>query len=73
MPNRLRPKPVHGARKEAFDAERRRIAKEVERHEAGIRAYLEDPELSGETLQKLRQLRSDISLADEELKRAQVK
>ena len=41
--------------------------------DALIQEFLEDAALAGETLQKQRQLRSDISLADEELKRAQVK
>jgi HlyD family secretion protein len=41
--------------------------------ETAIRSVLADDALRGETLQKLRQLSSDISLADEELKRAQVK
>lgn len=41
--------------------------------EQQLQAALEDPGLQGEAQQKMRQLNSDISLAQEELKRAQVK
>lgn len=41
--------------------------------ERALRSALEDPALKGEAQQRLRQLNSDISLAAEDLKRAQVK
>lgn len=57
----------------AVEGLRRAAAAAQAEEEALIHGFLEDGALAGETLQKLRALRSDISLADEELKRAQVK
>jgi len=56
-------------------ARRRVLAGEqrVEEFDRGLKALLADERLKGEALQTQRQLKSDISLAQEELKRAQVK